>query len=94
MKPTQFNTLAKLKRLLPAGEILFADSVLEKYSGDKWFATHKPDAVALHAKRKIRFHTSALRESAPHSGHGARCGVWVRGRVRACARRHRTLVRR
>lgn len=38
---------AKLKKLLPAGEILFQDSILEKYAGDKWFASHKPDAVAL-----------------------------------------------
>jgi glycolate oxidase len=39
--------LSQLKKVLPAGEILFADSILEKYSGDKWFAAHKPDAVAL-----------------------------------------------
>src|SRR5579872_755552 len=39
--------LTKLKKLLPAGEILFQDSVLEKYAGDKWFASHKPDAAAL-----------------------------------------------
>jgi len=39
--------LSQLKRLLPAGEVLFKDSVLEKYSGDKWFAAHKPDVVVL-----------------------------------------------
>ncbi|HLP76681.1 MAG TPA: FAD-binding oxidoreductase, partial [Candidatus Paceibacterota bacterium] len=38
---------SQLKQLLPAGEILFEESILEKYSGDKWFAVHKPDAVAL-----------------------------------------------
>src|SRR5437660_6890185 len=38
--------LAQLKKLLP-GEILFEDAILEKYAGDKWFATHQPDAVAL-----------------------------------------------
>src|SRR3954453_3084932 len=41
------KALARLKQILPAGEIIFQDSVLEKYQGDKWFATHKPDAVAL-----------------------------------------------
>ena len=39
--------LSRLKKLLPTGEVLFKDSVLEKYSGDKWFATHKPDVVVL-----------------------------------------------
>jgi glycolate oxidase len=38
---------SQLRLLLPSKDILFEDSVLEKYSGDKWFATHKPDAVAL-----------------------------------------------
>ena len=36
----------QLKKLLP-GEILFDDAILAKYEGDKWFATHQPDAVAL-----------------------------------------------
>src|SRR5215470_15688938 len=40
-------TLTKLKRLLPAGEISFAPDVLAANAGDKWFASHKPDAVAL-----------------------------------------------
>ncbi|MEY2465839.1 MAG: glycolate oxidase [Verrucomicrobiota bacterium] len=46
MKP-KFKSLSQLKKILPAGEILFQESILDKYSGDKWFATHKPDAVAL-----------------------------------------------
>lgn len=29
------------------GEMELAPAVLEKYSGDKWFATHQPEAVAL-----------------------------------------------
>src|SRR5438105_3822517 len=41
------KALARLKKLLPAGEISFQDSVLERHAGDKWFASHKPDAVAL-----------------------------------------------
>src|SRR6266481_9111243 len=39
--------LTPLKRILPRGEISFEKSVLESHSGDKWFAAHKPDAVAL-----------------------------------------------
>jgi len=38
--------LALLKKLLP-GEIILEPATLAKYAGDKWFATHQPDAVAL-----------------------------------------------
>ena len=38
--------LTQLKKLLP-GEILLEPATLAKYAGDKWFATHQPDAVAL-----------------------------------------------
>ena len=38
--------LAQLKKLLP-GEIFLQPATLAKYSGDKWFAVHQPDAVAL-----------------------------------------------
>ena len=38
--------LAQLKKLLP-GEIFLGPAPLAKYSGDKWFAVHQPDAVAL-----------------------------------------------
>jgi glycolate oxidase len=41
------KNLSALKKLLPAGELLLADHILAKYAGDKWFATHTPDAVAL-----------------------------------------------
>jgi len=40
------SQLRRLKRLLP-GEIFLQPATLEKYAGDKWFATHRPDAVAL-----------------------------------------------
>ncbi|HEY9508561.1 MAG TPA: FAD-linked oxidase C-terminal domain-containing protein [Verrucomicrobiae bacterium] len=43
LKPAQRSQLRKLL----GGEVLFEDSVLEKYSGDKWFAVRKPDAVVL-----------------------------------------------
>ena len=38
--------LRQLKKLLP-GEIFLQPATLAKYAGDKWFATHQPDAVAL-----------------------------------------------
>lgn len=39
--------LAQLKRSLPAGEISLDPIVLAQYAGDKWFASHLPDALAL-----------------------------------------------
>ena len=50
MKSARSDKLRKLRRLkslLPKGEITFEPSTLAQYGGDKWFATHKPDAVAL-----------------------------------------------
>src|SRR4051794_12366462 len=41
------KSLSKLKSLLPPDEITFDPAVLTQYAGDKWFATHTPDAVAL-----------------------------------------------
>jgi glycolate oxidase len=40
------SKLLRLKKTLP-GEIIFDAAALKNYSGDKWFAVHKPDAVAL-----------------------------------------------
>jgi glycolate oxidase len=40
-------SLGHLKRLLPNGELRLEPPVLEKYAGDKWFARHLPEAVAL-----------------------------------------------
>ena len=39
-------SLRQLKKILP-GEIFLQPATLAKYAGDKWFATHLPDAVAL-----------------------------------------------
>jgi len=40
------RTLLQLNSLLP-GEVSLDPSVLERYAGDKWFASHWPDAVAV-----------------------------------------------
>jgi glycolate oxidase len=47
MKSARLKQLRRLKRHLPRGEILFDEPTLEKYSADKWFASHRPDAVAF-----------------------------------------------
>jgi len=39
--------LRQLARLLPEGELRLEPDVLENYAGDKWFARHLPEAVAL-----------------------------------------------
>jgi glycolate oxidase len=39
--------LLQLKQKLPAGELTLRPHVLSRYGGDKWFASHQPDAVAL-----------------------------------------------
>jgi glycolate oxidase len=85
MKPSA--RLSELKKLLP-GEILFDDAILEKYSGDKWIAAHKPHAVALPRSTKsvstlLRF---ANRHSIPVTPRGAGYGyvggcVPVRGGI-------------
>jgi glycolate oxidase len=39
--------LRQFKKILPDGEIILDPKKLADYSGDKWFAVHQPDAVAL-----------------------------------------------
>jgi len=46
MAKNHLIALRRLKKLLP-GELFLEPATLAKYSGDKWFATHQPDAVAL-----------------------------------------------
>jgi glycolate oxidase len=36
-----------LQKLLPAGELCFEEELLRGHSGDKWFASHLPEAVAM-----------------------------------------------
>src|SRR5271169_377028 len=68
--------LSRLKRLLPPGELTFDPTVLEQHAGDKWFAAHKPDAVAFPRNTKsvsavLRFaHRHSLPVTARVAGHG------------------------
>lgn len=45
MSPANIKRLSELKRILPRDEVSLETSVLENYAGDKWLASHKPDAV-------------------------------------------------
>src|SRR2546429_9258653 len=47
MNPRRHKTLLELQGELPAGELRFDRDTLQKHSGDKWFASRLPDAVAL-----------------------------------------------
>ncbi|HUC83623.1 MAG TPA: FAD-linked oxidase C-terminal domain-containing protein [Candidatus Acidoferrales bacterium] len=75
----------QLQKILP-GEVLLQPAILAKYAGDKWFATHRPDAVAL--PRSTESVSSLLRFADRHkipvtargAGHGYVGGcVPVRG---------------
>jgi glycolate oxidase len=46
MTPAKIKSLRRLEKNLP-GEIILDGGALKNYSGDKWFAAHQPDAVAL-----------------------------------------------
>ena len=85
MNASKLKKISQLKNILPAGEVLFKDSILEKYSGDKWFASHKPDAVALPRSTEsvsalLRF---ANRHGIPVTARGAGYG-YVGGCVPIC----------
>ncbi|HXT40579.1 MAG TPA: FAD-binding protein, partial [Candidatus Angelobacter sp.] len=47
MNPRQNKALFRLRRALSDGELRFDQGVLQAHSGDKWFASRLPDAVAL-----------------------------------------------
>ncbi|HET7626474.1 MAG TPA: FAD-linked oxidase C-terminal domain-containing protein [Verrucomicrobiae bacterium] len=88
MNSSKLKQLPKLAKLLGPGEILFEKTILEKYAGDKWFATRRPDAVALprntqSVSRLLRF---ANRHNIPVTPRGAGYGyvggcVPVRGGI-------------
>ena len=46
-KPTPIKLFSKLKAELPADELSINPEVLAAHAGDKWFASHLPDLVAL-----------------------------------------------
>jgi glycolate oxidase len=87
MVTAKIKSLRRLKKILP-GEIVLEPQILTKYAGDKWFATHQPDAVALprstHSVSKIlRFANENKIPVTPRgAGHGYVGGcVPVRGGI-------------
>ncbi len=88
MNSSRLKHLAQLKGILSPGEILFEPAVLEKYSADKWFASHRPDAVALprstqSVSRLLQFaHRHRIPVTPRGAGHGYVGGcVPVRGGI-------------
>jgi len=75
MNSSSVRWLVALKKLLP-GEMVLDPRVLARYAGDKWFATHQPDAVALPRSTKsvstiLHFaNQHAIPVTARGAGHG------------------------
>src|ERR1035441_1840931 len=75
MSSKNTHALRQLKKLLP-GEIFLQPATLTKYAGDKWFASHQPDAVALPRSAKsvstiLRFaHKNKIPVTPRGAGHG------------------------
>lgn len=83
----RLKSLRQLRKLLP-GEIHLQPATLAQYAGDKWFASHRPDAVALPRSTKavstiLRFaHSHRIPVTARGAGHGYVGGcVPVRGGI-------------
>ncbi|MGA2245187.1 MAG: FAD-linked oxidase C-terminal domain-containing protein [Verrucomicrobiota bacterium] len=77
----------QLQKILP-GEILLQPATLARYAGDKWFASHSPDAVALprsaqSVARILQFaHGHDIPVTARGAGHGYVGGcVPIRGGI-------------
>ncbi len=88
MHPTKLKHLAKLRSVLAPEELSFAPEVVAAHAGDKWFASHPPDVVALPrsteaVSRILRFATKhEVPVTARGAGHGYVGGcVPVRGGI-------------
>jgi glycolate oxidase len=76
MTPQKLKLLSRLKTILPPGEITFDRQLLADHAGDKWFASHLPDAVAF--PRNAKSVSAILRFASAHripvtprgAGHG------------------------
>lgn len=87
MTSVRRQQLQQLKKRLPR-EIILDPATLRQYSGDKWFATHQPDAVALprttrSVSRILQFaHQRQIPVTPRGAGHGYVGGcVPVRGGI-------------
>lgn len=70
------TSLARLKQILPASEFHLDPDFCKQFAGDKWFAAHQPDAVALprtaeSVARILKFaHAKKIPVTARGAGHG------------------------
>lgn len=73
MTTQQLQRLRRLKGILASGEIKFDAKTLQAYAGDKWFASHLPDAVVFprNANSVSRILKFANRHSIPVTARGA-----------------------
>ncbi len=88
MNPRWKQALARLQRRLPTGELRLDAATLQAHAGDKWFARHPPDAVALPRSTKsvaaiFRFaHEHRIPITPRGAGHGYVGGcVPIRGGI-------------
>ena len=76
MNPDVLRQLRRLARRLPTGELKFDDATRQAHAGDKWFASHLPDVVALPRSTRsvsalLRFaHAHGLPVTPRGAGHG------------------------
>src|SRR5271154_6481944 len=87
MTPAKLDQIRRFKKKLPS-EIFLEPATLANYSGDKWFAVHQPDAVALprSAKSVSKILAFANKQKIPVTPRGAGHGyvggcVPVRGGI-------------
>ena len=98
MNSTKLKLLLRLEKNLP-GEIILEPRKLADYAGDKWFATHQPDAVALPRSAKsvstiLRFANKNKIPVTPRgAGHGYVGGcVPVRGGIALSTERMKKII--
>lgn len=74
--------LRQLAKILPRDEIIFDPAKLAEYAGDKWFASHQPDAALLprNTKSVSKILAFASRHKIPVTARGAGYG-YVGGAV-------------
>lgn len=76
MKKNVLSLLKLLQKELPAGEFHLDAETLKEYAGDKWSATHMPDAVATprDAQSVSKILKFASQHRIPVTARGAGCG--------------------
>ncbi len=76
MKQTDLSLLKLLQKELPPGEFFLDDETLKAHAGDKWTATHMPDAVAIPktAQTVSKILKFANQHRIPVTPRGAGCG--------------------